>query len=63
VEKINVTEEILRVLQQLNIKGDGLTEGDIKVIVGQVVKQEVTRLQVQISEEAKAQVRHSPVFL
>ncbi|XP_048760870.2 SUN domain-containing protein 2-like isoform X2 [Ostrea edulis] len=56
VEKINVTEEILRVLQQLNVRGDALTEGDIRAIVGQVVQHEVTGLQNQIKEQSKAQM-------
>ncbi|XP_061192438.1 uncharacterized protein LOC133200688 [Saccostrea echinata] len=56
VEKTNITEEILRVLQYLNVRGDSLTEGDIRAIVGEMVKHEVTGLQDRITEQAKSQV-------
>ncbi|XP_062615368.1 uncharacterized protein LOC134277098 isoform X3 [Saccostrea cucullata] len=56
VEKTNITEEILRVLQDLNVRGDSLTERDIRTIVGEVVKHEVTGIQDRITEQAQSQV-------
>nr|XP_022315517.1 SUN domain-containing protein 2-like isoform X2 [Crassostrea virginica]XP_022315519.1 SUN domain-containing protein 2-like isoform X2 [Crassostrea virginica]XP_022315520.1 SUN domain-containing protein 2-like isoform X2 [Crassostrea virginica] len=56
VEKTNITEEILRVLNQLNVRGDSLSEGDIRGIVGQVVQHEVTGLQDKITAQTEAKI-------
>lgn len=60
MERTNLTEEILRVLQQLNVGVGGgrdtLTEGDVKAIAGQLVQLEVTGLQDRITEQAKAKI-------
>lgn len=63
IQRTNLTEEILRVLQQLNVGVGGgrdtLTEGDVKAIAGQLVQLEVTGLQDRISEQAKAKISGS----
>lgn len=63
MERTNLTEEILRVLQQLNVGVGGgrdtLTEGDVRAIAGQLVQLEVTGLQDRITEQAKAKVSPS----
>lgn len=60
MERTNLTEEILRVLQQLNVGvgggRDALTEGDVRAIAGQLVQLEVTGLQDRITEQAKAKI-------
>lgn len=63
MERTNLTEEILRVLQQLNVGvgggRDALTEGDVRAIASQLVQREVTGLQDRITEQAKAKVSPS----
>lgn len=63
MERTNLTEEILRVLQQLNVGVGGgrdtLTEGDVRAIAGQLVQLEVTGLQDRITEQAKAKISGS----
>lgn len=63
MERTNLTEEILRVLQQLNVGVGGgrdtLTEGDVRAIASQLVQLEVTGLQDRITEQAKAKVSPS----
>lgn len=63
IQRTNLTEEILRVLQQLNVGVGGgrdtLTEGDVRAIAGQLVQLEVTGLQDRISEQAKAKISGS----
>lgn len=60
IQRTNLTEEILRVLQQLNVGvgggRDALTEGDVRAIAGQLVQLEVTGLQDRITEQAKAKI-------
>lgn len=63
MERTNLTEEILRVLQQLNVgRGGGtdtLTEGDVRAIASQLVQREVSGLQDRITEQTQAKVSPS----
>lgn len=62
-ERTNLTEEILRVLGQLNVGvaggRDTLTEGDVRTIATQLVQREVTMLQDRITEQAKVKISES----
>lgn len=61
MERTNLTEEILRVLQQLGVGGgtDTLTEGDVRAIASQLVQREVSGLQDRITEQTQAKVSPS----
>lgn len=63
MERTNLTEEILRVLQQLNVGVGGgtdtLTEGDVRAIASQLVQREVSGLQDRITEQAQAKMSGS----
>uniref|UniRef100_A0A8W8LT56 SUN domain-containing protein n=1 Tax=Magallana gigas TaxID=29159 RepID=A0A8W8LT56_MAGGI len=63
MERTNLTEEILRVLQQLNVGVGGgtdtLTEGDVRAIASQLVQREVSGLQDRITEQTQAKMSGS----